>query len=138
MEKARNIRSRSTLFSVSHQSRGFSLLEVIVAFAIFSIDIIALFQLFSINLRSIKKAEDYTKALFYARAMLDEAYSVTDPNESSDSLEFEGDFEGSKEVILKSSSEDDKVKLYEIIVTVTWPPSGSLKIKGLRAIYETE
>jgi Tfp pilus assembly protein PilV len=109
-----------------------------VAIAILGVAIVAIFQLFSITLRSTQRADDYTKALFYARSMLDEAYSVPDPTESSDTLEFQGNFEASKDINLKSSSEDEKLKLYEIIVTVNWPPSGSLKIKGLRAVYEEE
>ncbi|MEW6109091.1 MAG: hypothetical protein AB1632_08035 [Nitrospirota bacterium] len=109
-----------------------------VALAILGVAVVAIFQLFSASLRSAKKADDYSKALFYARAMLDEAYSVPDPSESSTSLKFEGNFEGSREINLQSSSDDGNVKLYEIIVTVTWPPSGNLQIKGLRTVYESE
>ena len=58
------------------RSRGFSLLEVMVALAILGIALVAIFQLFSVNLRSTQKAEDYTKAIFYARSMLDEALHI--------------------------------------------------------------
>jgi len=109
-----------------------------VALAILGVAIVAVFQLFSISLRSTKNAENYTSAIFYARSMLDESYSVSDPAELDNLAEFGGGFNGSREVNLLSSSEDDKVKLYEIIVTVTWSPSGSFKLKGLRTIYEPE
>jgi len=107
-----------------------------VAIAILGVAVVAIFQLFSISLRSTKKAENYTKALFYARSMLDEAYSIPDPSDSDSSIEFKEDFKGSREATLKSSSENENVKLYEITVTITWPPSGNLTIKGLRTVYE--
>ena len=129
---------RLTRSSALRYSKGFSLLEVMVALAILGVAIVAIFQLFSISLRSTKNAENYTSAIFYARSMLDEAYSVTDPVELATLVEFEGGFNGRREVNLMSSSEDDKVKLYQIIVTVTWPPTGSFELKGLRTIYETE
>lgn len=108
-----------------------------VALAILGVTLVALFQLFSLTLRSTRKADDYTNALIYARSMLDEAYSTPDPAET-ESLEFVNPFKASKEVVLRSSSKDEKMKLYEIRVTVTWPPSGSLSLDGLRTVSETE
>ncbi len=113
-------------------------MEVMVAMAIMSVAVVAVFQLYSRALRSTKQAEDYTRAIFYARSMLDEAYSVSDPSEISGSEEFEKYYRVSREVEVVSESEDNKAKLYEIIVTVTWPPSGNLKIKGLRSVYAPE
>lgn len=133
-----DIESRSTLFSAYRQSRGFSLLEVMVALAILGVAIVAIFQLFSTGLRATKKSDDYTKAIFYARSLLDEAYSISDPEESSGSADLEGYFDGSREVDMISSSDDGNVKLYEIIVKVTWPPSGKLTLRGLRTVYEPE
>jgi general secretion pathway protein I len=127
-----------TAFSALRRSKGFSLLEVMVAFAILSVAIVTIFQLFATALRTTKKAADYTNAVFYARSMLDEAYSVTDPTELSSIFEFEEGFEGKREVSLVSESEDNGTKLYEVTVTVTWPTAGSLVIKGLRTVYETE
>ena len=110
-------------------------MEVMVAMAIMAVAVVAVFQLYSRALRSTKQAEDYTRAIFYARTMLDEAYSVSDPSETAGSKEFEHYYKLSREVAIKSESEDSKTKLYEIIVTATWPPSGNLKIKGLRSVY---
>jgi len=106
-----------------------------VALAILGIALVAIFQLFSLNLRSTQKAEGYTKAIFYARSMLDEAYIFVDPVDASDSKEYENGYEVTREVILKSESEDGKIKLYEITVAVTWPPSGNFKLSGLRSVY---
>lgn len=109
-----------------------------VALAILGVAVVAVFQLFSITLRSEKKAENYTRALFYARSMLDEAYSVADIEKGSELFELEEGFRGTRAISVISSSEDEKVKLYEIAVTVSWPPSGSLEIKGLRTVQENE
>lgn len=109
-----------------------------VALAILGMALVAIFQLFSISLRSTKKAEDYTKALFYARSMVDETYSLVDPAEASGSLDFREDFKGTRTVTLMAADEEEKSKLYEITVTVTWPPSGSLTLRSLRTVYAPE
>jgi general secretion pathway protein I len=120
------------------KSSGFSLIEVMVALAILGVAVVAVFQLFSITLRATKKADDYTKAIFYARSALDQAYAVPDVEKSSDEADFSDGFAVKTVTSLKSSSEDGKLKLYEITVTVTWPPSGSLTLGGLRNFYETQ
>jgi Tfp pilus assembly protein PilV len=106
-----------------------------VALAILGIALVAIFQLFSINLRSTQKAEDYTKAIFYARSMMDEAYSFVDPSDVSASEEYEEKYTVKRDVSLKSESDDGKVKVYEIAVSVTWPPSGNFSMKELRTVY---
>jgi general secretion pathway protein I len=119
-------------------SRGFSLLEVMVALAILGIAVVAIFQLFSMHLRSTQKAEDYTKAIFYARSMMDEAFIFVDPSNESASEEFEKRYAARRDVSLTSESEDGAVKVYEIAVTVTWPPSGNFSIKELRTVNVSE
>jgi type II secretory pathway pseudopilin PulG len=109
-----------------------------VALAILGIAVVAIFQLFSINLRTTQKADDYTKAILYARSMLDEAYSLADPSDASASEEYERKYKATREVSIKSESEDGKVRVYEIVVTVAWPPSGSFRIKGLRTVHASE
>lgn len=109
-----------------------------VALAILGMSVVAVFQLFSMTLRTTRQAEDYTRAVFYARSMLDEAYSLPDIEKNATSISFEGDFKGKRTVEIRSASEDELVKVYEITATVTWPPSGSLKMKGLRTVYSSE
>ncbi len=113
-------------------------MEVMVALAIMSVSLVAVFQLYSLALRSIKKADDYTNAVLYARSAMDEAYALSDPAEASGSNDVGEGYKVARDVALLSSSEDGKTKLYEITVTVSWPPSGNLKIKGLRCIYGSE
>ena len=113
-------------------------MEVMVALAIMSVSLVAVFQLYSLALRSIKKADDYTHAVLYARSSMDEAYAIADPAEASGSNDRGGVYKVVRDVALLSSSEDGKTKLYEITVTVNWPPTGNFKIKGLRCINESK
>ena len=50
--------------------RGFSLLEVLVAFAILSISLGVLLQTFATGLRNVGLADDYTQATLYAESIL--------------------------------------------------------------------
>jgi type II secretory pathway pseudopilin PulG len=109
-----------------------------VALAIMSVTVVAIFQVYSASLRSVKKADDNTNALIHARAFMDEAYTAADPSGLSASKEFKPYYTVKRSVVMKSVSEDKKAKLYEITVTVTWPPSGNLTLKGLRSLYAPE
>ena len=129
--------SRWTRSSARLRSNGFSLMEVMVALAIMSVSVVAVFQLYSLALRSVKKADDYTSAVLHARSMMDDAYALSDLSEAAASKDF-GQYKVIRDVVVQAASEDGKIKLYQITVTVTWPPSGSLKIKGLRSMYEPQ
>ena len=113
-------------------------MEVMVALAIMTVAVVAVFQLYSRALRATKKAEEVTKAIFYGRSMLDEAYAIMDLDDASASREFEKFYTVNRQVSLKAESEDKRSKLYEIMVTVTWPPSGNLKMKSARSVYVPE
>ena len=57
--------------------RGFSLLEVLVAFVVLSLVATALFRLFSGALRNAFAAEEYSRAVLVAESVLDEAAAGT-------------------------------------------------------------
>ncbi len=109
-----------------------------VALAILGMALVAIFQLYSLNLRSTKKAEDFTKAIFYARSMMDEAFIFVDPSGESKSEEYEKRYSVKRDVSVKSESDDGKTKVYEITVSVTWPPRGNFTIKELRTVHESK
>lgn len=59
------------------QGRGFSLLEVLVAFVVLSLVATALFRLFAGALRNASAAEEYSRAVLVAESVLDEAAAGT-------------------------------------------------------------
>jgi general secretion pathway protein I len=138
MQKVRDMLLKSTRYSANLRSGGFSLLEVLIALAILGVSVVSVFQLFSITLRSTKKAEDYTQALLYAQSLLDEAYSSSDPADSPVTVRFGKGYQGSRQVQLKSASEDGTIRMYEITASVSWQPAGSLRITALRSVYVAE
>jgi prepilin-type N-terminal cleavage/methylation domain-containing protein len=54
-------------------SSGFTLLEVLVATLVLGIAVVIILQLFSGSLDQARRAEDYTRAVFHARAKMEEA-----------------------------------------------------------------
>ncbi|MBA4371440.1 MAG: hypothetical protein C0402_01115 [Thermodesulfovibrio sp.] len=138
MQKVRDMSLKLTRYSANLRSGGFSLLEVLIALAILGVSVVSVFQLFSITLRSTKKAEDYTRALLYAQSLLDEAYSAGNPMDSPVTISFGKGYQGSRQVVLKAVSDDGAIKLYEISASVSWQPAGSLRIAALRAVYDPE
>ena len=66
--------------------RGFTLMETLTAMMILAISLVTIFQLFSGGLNSARRAEDYNRAVLYAREKMDELLL-------RDAM-FEGDLEG--------------------------------------------
>jgi general secretion pathway protein I len=64
--------------------RGFSVLEVLVAFIIVALVVTALFQLFGGALRNASGAADWTRALLVAQSRLELAASAQPLREASD------------------------------------------------------
>ena len=138
---------RSTLLPARQASRGFSLIEVVVALAILGVGVLSLIQLFSGSLRTTKKSEDYSKALIYARSLMEEAYSMPDLTEVPGAFDLEEGFRATRTVSLLSSEEE--TTFYEISVTIratgghrpggTAPhDTGIVTLGGIRAVYEKE
>lgn len=127
---------RSTLLRAPQRSEGFSLLEVLVALTILGIGVVSLIQLFSGSLGTVKKSEDYSKALIYARSLLDEAYSMPDLLDVEETFNFKEGFTATRSVRFVAAEKN--ATLYEISVVVRWLPSGFTELKGIRTIREKE
>ena len=61
-----------SIFESSDQGGGFTLLEVLIAMMILTISLVVIFQLFSGGLQSAKLSDGYTRAIFHARAKIEE------------------------------------------------------------------
>jgi len=111
-------------------------MEVIVALAILGTAIAALIHLYAQGLRTTKKTSDYSTALVYARSYLDEAYALPEVKAGEETFELPGGFKAERTISRGGYEPQEGLALYEITVTVTWPPAGKLEIKGLRGMYE--
>jgi general secretion pathway protein I len=130
------------LFSTCN--RGFTLLEVMISLAILAIGLVTVMQLFSSSLRNAKVSQDYTKAIFAARQMLEEIMVTQEDFEGfEDSGEFEDlpdffweirselyepeEIEGDERYSLQPEETDGSEPItdtYKIDFKVTWSPSG--------------
>lgn len=140
-----------------HSNCGFTLLEVMVALAIMGVGAVMVIELYSISLRSIKKAEDNSNAALLARSVMEEALADTKLEEGSLEGEAPGGFKFRRMVAettlllpqeevkddtpgLDESPEEEarEMRLFEITVEVTWSYQGSMEIKGRRIIEKSE
>ena len=121
-------------------SSGFSLLEVLVAFAILSLSLGVILQIFSTGLRSASLGEQYTRAVALAETKLTEIESSEVLREGDAEGEFDQDFRWHVTVRLaewweQAGGETLPVWPYELIVEVLWgdaPRERSVTLATLR------
>lgn len=101
-----------------------------VAVAIMGVALAVVLQLYTGSLRTVKKSYDYTRAIIYARASMDEA--LTEPEPISKQTDLPGDFKLVREIT--TIAYDDGSLGMDVKVTVSWPPSGSFKLKATRYV----
>jgi len=124
-------------------ARGFSLLEVLVAFVILSLVATALFRLFSGALQNMSAADDYTKAVLVAESALAKASAAQPLREATDNGSAdEGRIEWTTRVVpyspqgvspdLERAAETMPTRLYRVSAEVTFPsPSGGKRTFSL-------
>ena len=124
-------------------ARGFSLLEVLVAFVILSLVATALFRLFSGALQNMSAADDYTKAVLVAESALAKAGATQPLREATDNgTADEGRIEWATRVVpyspegvspdLERAAETMPTRLYKVSAEVTFPsPSGGKRTFAL-------
>jgi general secretion pathway protein I len=117
---------------------GFTLMETLVAMMLLAISLVVILQLFSGGLKSGKMADDYTRAVFYAREKMEEYLLMDDFQEGS----FEGTFDENYRWLVdiklvepedgdEKEDENEKeislVDLFHVDVSVFWPVGGREK-----------
>jgi general secretion pathway protein I len=119
-------------------SKGFTLVEVIVAIAILSVSLVMIMQLFSGGLRASRASCDYTRAIVHARDKMEEM-SIA-PLE--DSGEFEDGFKWESVVEPYKELEEDKLNLFKLKVKISWENAqkrdSSVELESLRVITGEE
>jgi len=129
--------------SGSRAARGFSLLEVLVAFAILALVGTALFRLFSGGLSNASAADDYSRALLVAESVLAEAASAQPLREGTTQGTFDdGRIEWTAQVVpytppavnpdTERGSESIPLRLFKVNVDVAFAaPSGGRRTLSL-------
>ncbi len=119
--------------AVSSQQRGFTLLEVLVAFVLFALAFATVMQILTGSVRNTARSQEYTQATLWADSIMAEV-GLTVPIESGGSS---GNFNDKYSYILDISeyemiigedslvSESLPVELYRVAVEVSWGESGN-------------
>lgn len=111
--------------SRSRRQSGFSLLEVLVAFAILSISLGVLLQIFATGLRNAGVADDYTRATLYAESILAAIGRETPLTEGARSGPIDDQFSwrGTVDAYTERMPDTEKTRIqaYRVRVEVFWP-----------------
>lgn len=117
---------------------GFTLIEVIVAFTILSISLVMVMQLFSAGLKASRASCDYTRAVIYAKGIMEEMSG----SPMQDSGEFEDGFRWETDVTPYEDSEGMVDNLLQIKVIVSWSDvlrrDKTIELVSLKAIVNEE
>ena len=117
---------------------GFTLIEVIVAITILSVCLVMIMQLFSAGLRASRASCDYTKAVIYAKDIMEEMSGS--PEQGSG--EFEDGFSWETEVAPYENPEGITGNIKQIKVKVRWSDAlrrdKALELVSLKTILDKD
>ena len=116
---------------------GFTLLEVLIAFTILAVALVALLRAFSSGLRGLDAAEAGAAALQHARSKIEEVGTVIPLETGEHSGEFEDGTRWSIAIRPHETGEGAAVETvalvpYEIEVTVSRERGGKVTLRSLR------
>ncbi len=106
----------------SGNREGFSLVEMMAALMIFSVGVVAMIEVFAVCVRSTGTARDYSRAVFLAQALVEEALAEDALSEGEETGEFDQELsDGTWERLITATDDEG---LYEVYVTVEWQDRG--------------
>lgn len=113
-------------------SKGFSLLEILVAFVILSLTLGVIMQIFSGGLRNVRHSDDYSRAIYLAESRLAALGVEQALREGGMSGELDRRFRWQVSVqpyreAVTSDESQMKVALYRASVTVAWDDGGHVR-----------
>jgi general secretion pathway protein I len=114
--------------------RGFTLIEVLVAFTILAVAMVAVIQAFSTGLRGLSAAEATATAVMHARAKLDEVGVIIALEPGEHEGAFDDGFAWHAVVRPHEVAEElaTGVSTYEVEVTVSWDEGRRVRLQTLR------
>jgi general secretion pathway protein I len=125
----------------SSSGRGFTLIEVLVAFAIMALTLAALLQVFTTGLRSVDLADRHLMATMLARSVLDDVGSEIPLVAGEQSAEIEQGYRWTVRIqpasaIAPVTDIEWTAMLYEVQVEVAWNDRPVTTLKTLRLLTE--
>ena len=118
-------------------SRGFTLFEVLIAFTILAVSLVALLRAFSSGLRGLDAAEAATAAVQHARSKIEEVGTAIPLEPGVQEGAFEDGYRW--RVVIEPHEPGDAAAAetlplapYEVEVTVTGPRGGAITLRSLR------
>jgi len=142
--KLRGLRSREGGLNDRNKRNGFTLIEVVVAVAILGIALTIIIQLFAGGLRLARASKEYTEAINYANAKMEEINSQQTLEEGITEGEFDETFHWrvtTNKVNLLPVDKPWEVKtpiqLFQVKVDVLWKPGSkerSASVETYRAL----
>ncbi len=121
------------MISGKAREKGFTLLEVIVAMALFAAGIVAISRLFTGALRLSGGARDASSAVVYARQRMEEALLLPDPSEGIERGTFGDSFRWKVATTFVPQEEPEPYDEIRVLVTVTWDDGGHERSMDLSA-----
>lgn len=130
------------------KSKGFTLIEVLVAMAILGIGLTLLIELFSGGLRLGRASEEFTQAVNYARLKMEEISVKTMMEEGSEEGKFDDTFHWQVEVkkvnLLPIENRPEfkpPVQFFQVQINVIWKSGSkerSTRIESYKTIRQEE
>jgi general secretion pathway protein I len=135
-----NLSGLKKLCSYLQNRRGFTLLEIIVAFSLISIVLVVVMQIFSAGLRTLHLSDNYVNASAHAEAVMrniledDDFPNVPTSGSTKDGYRFDA-------LISKGFTERTQtlnIDLYQVKVTIYWNDGGRERSMSLDTLKMAE
>ena len=114
--------------------RGFSLLEVLVAFAILGLTLGVLMNVFSGGLRNLGDGSHYTRAVLDAQSRMAEIGLSQPLVPGETSGDVDATYRWSARVVPLALSPSGNVSLYQVDVTVKWGEGAAQRAVSLQTL----
>jgi len=130
---------KNKAYRIVASSKGFTLLEILVALAILATAVTIIFQLFSASLRNIAVSEDVVAASVRAEAKMREVLSKEELTEDSWTENTDDGYTFAVNIseTLQQKTDSLSIQLLQIDVAITWTKNTkerSLRLKTYKAV----